>query len=128
MQVTRQVFFESYNMNVDLQYLENPVSGGFHVYSNAAVTLVLAKFIADRINARMNMADYVDLAPYGLYKSLRLFGCPKVSRTGDVNANSRYEKPLGLPCWRFMITNTIDCFELSTPLHISQDLPIDQEY
>lgn len=50
----------------------------------------MARFIADRINALLNQPDYIDLAPYGLYKSLRLFDCPKVGLDGVVNANSRY--------------------------------------
>jgi hypothetical protein len=64
----------------ELKYLNNPVSEGYHVYSNLAMTIELAKFIADRINSRMNLTDYVDLAPYGLYKSLRLYNCPKVNQ------------------------------------------------
>jgi hypothetical protein len=113
------VFFESYNLNVDIKYLHNPVSKGYHVYSNVAVSLTLARFIADRINARMGLSKFIDLAPYGLYKSLRLHGCPKVSRTGDINSNSRYEKPADMPDWRFLVTNTNDCYDLQTPLHIS---------
>ncbi len=58
----------------------------------------------------MDQQDYVDLGPYGMYKSLRLYNCPKVNQHGEVNANSRYQKPDNIPGYKFMITCTHECF------------------
>jgi len=88
----------------------------------------MARFIADRINAIMNQPDYIDLAPYGIYKSLRLYNCPKVALNGEVNANSRYTLPEKSEPYEFMMTNTMGCIFINTPLHIQQEFPIDPIY
>jgi len=126
--VIRDVFEQGFNVPVKVRYLHNPASQGYHVYTNAACSLSLCRFIADRINAAMNKADYVDVAPYGMYKSLRLFNCPKVTLQGEVKANSRYTLPDRAEPHLFMVTNTIDCIFIQAPLHISQELPLDQIY
>ena len=99
------------------------------MFTNIAVdSLELLRFIGDRINAQMQLPDYVDLAVYGLWKSLRLFGCGKLSLTGEMNAVSRYDLPnQNADVSQYMITNTIGCIPIRTPLHISQSLPIDSE-
>jgi hypothetical protein len=79
----------------------------------------MCRFVGDRINALMQLPDYVDLAPYALYKSLRLPGCPKVGLDGVVNANSRYTLPDGHKLHDYLVTNTIGCIQLKTPLHVS---------
>ena len=53
MMCTYKVFMDAYNLQIDLKYLHNKASNGYHVYSNVCVSLTLAKFIADRINAMM---------------------------------------------------------------------------
>ena len=90
--------------------MHNPTSQGYHVFTNASCTLEMAKFLADRINSIMNQPDYVDLAPYGLYKSLRLPDCPKVTLKGEVKSNSRYTLPQGHKLENYLVTNTIDTF------------------
>lgn len=110
---------------MQIKYLHNPVSGGYHLFSNISCDLVMARFIGDRINALLNQADYIDLAPYGLFKSLRLPGCPKVGLDGTVNANSRYNLPEGAELHQYLVTNTIGCVHIPTPLHIQQSFPID---
>jgi hypothetical protein len=72
----------------------------------------MARFIGDRINALMNQPDYVDLGPYALYKSLRLYNCPKVGLDGIVNANSVYRLPDNAEPYEFMMTNTIGCIHI----------------
>jgi hypothetical protein len=96
------------------------------VFTNVSCTLEMCRFLGDRINALMNVSDYVDLAPYALYKSLRLPGCPKVGLDGSVNANSRYTLPEHANITDFLITNTIDTIFIKSPLHIQQSLPIDE--
>lgn len=125
---TSELFQSAFNFPVQLRYLHNPASNGYHVFTNASCSLEMARFLGDRINALMGLPDYVDLAPYGLYKSLRLPGCPKVGLDGTVNANSRYVLPDGQKIYDFLITNTIGCTALEAPLHISQKLPVDPIY
>jgi len=98
------------------------------VYTNASVSLELARFISDRVNSAMGILDYTDVGPYALFKSLRLPECPKVSLSGEVNANSRYSLPDGHKLHDYLVTCTIGCVNLQAPLHISQKLPIDPIY
>ena len=72
----------------------------------------MARFIADRINSLLNQPSYVDLGPYALYKSLRLYSCPKVALDGTVNANSVYRLPDNAEPHEYMITNTIGCIHV----------------
>lgn len=126
--VLREFFEQGFNIPIKIRYMHNPTSEGYHVFTNVACSLSMCRFISDRLNAMLCDPKYVDLAPYGLYKSLRLFNCPKVSLQGEVNSNSRYVLPEKAEPHLFMITNTIDCIFLQAPLHISQDLPIDPIY
>jgi hypothetical protein len=87
----------------------------------------MCRFLGERINAHMGCADYVDLGPYALFKSLRLPNCPKVALDGTVNSNSRYPLPEGQKINEFLITNTMNTTFITSPLHISQALPIDEE-
>jgi hypothetical protein len=123
----QDIFIQAFNINVTIKYLHNPVSQGYHVFTNIACTLEMCRFLAERINAHMGCADYVDLGPYALFKSLRLPNCPKVALDGAVNANSRYPLPEGQKLNDFLVTNTIGCIFVKSPLHISQQLPIDAD-
>ena len=126
LQVTEELFQTAFGINIPIRYIHNPVSQGYHVFTGASCSLEMARFLADRINASLGVSDYVDLGPYALFKSLRLPGCPKVGLDGTVKANSRYTLPDGAKIYEFLVTNTIGCVHLQAPLHISQQLPIDQ--
>ncbi len=94
------------------------MSKGYHVYFNVSCHLELAKFLADRINALMGVPDFVDLAPYAMFKSLRLPNCPKIALDGTVSANSRYNLPENAQIQDYLITCTIGTMFIKSPLHI----------
>ena len=125
LQIANELFQSAFSLPVQIKYLHNPASNGYHVFFNVSCDLELARFLGDRINALIGAADFVDLAPYCLFKSLRLPGCPKVALDGTVAANSRYELPQGMQIQDFLVTNTNGTIFLKSPLHISQALPID---
>jgi hypothetical protein len=88
----------------------------------------MAKFLGDRVNSLLESPTYINLGVYGLHKSLRLFDCPDVSPQGLVDHTNRYTLPRGANPLLYMITNTLDCVHLQTPLHIRDDFPIDPVY